>query len=133
MGGSVNAIKQKPLLTPELCQAITILTMATVDLVRYIENAVLENPMLEVVEDADVVEEAARAPEREDFTLDWCTLLAECGQIDSSFDHTWPSRKTRSSAAPNIAWPRRLPCRSTSTCNCISPGPDPGCGRSPST
>ena len=85
MGGS-PVIKQKPLVTPELRQTITILTMATADLVRYIENAVLENPMLEIIEDADTVEETSRAPEREEFTLDWCTLLAECGQIDCSFD-----------------------------------------------
>jgi RNA polymerase sigma-54 factor len=85
VGGSL-AIKQKPLVTPELRQTITILTMATADLVRYIENAVLENPMLEIIEDADTVEETSRAPEREEFTLDWCTLLAECGQIDCSFD-----------------------------------------------
>jgi RNA polymerase sigma-54 factor len=30
-----------------------------------------------------------RTPEQEDFTLDWCTLLAECGQIDCSFDRSW--------------------------------------------
>ncbi len=87
-GGSLNAIKQKPLVTPELRQTITILTMATADLIRYIENAVLENPMLEIIEDADTVEDVPRA-DREDFTLDWCTLLAECGQIDCSFDRTW--------------------------------------------
>lgn len=87
-GGSLNAIKQKPLVTPELRQTITILTMATADMIRYIENAVLENPMLEIIEDADTVEDVPRA-DREDFTLDWCTLLAECGQIDCSFDHTW--------------------------------------------
>jgi RNA polymerase sigma-54 factor len=84
-GGSLNAIKQKLLITPELRQTIAILTMATADLIRYIENAVLENPMLEIIEDADTVEDGPRA-EREQFTLEWCTMLAECGQIDGSFD-----------------------------------------------
>jgi len=88
-GGSLNAIKQKPLVTPELRQTITVLTMAAADLIHYIENAVLENPMLEIIEDADTTEDVLRAPERENFTLDWCTLLAECGQIDCSFDHSW--------------------------------------------
>lgn len=89
MDNSFHAGQQKPLVTPELRQAITILTMAAPDLIRYIENAVLENPMLEIDEEIDTVEETPCKPDREDFTLDWCTLLAECGQIDCSLDRSW--------------------------------------------
>jgi RNA polymerase sigma-54 factor len=88
MGKCFGAMQQRLLVTPELRQAITVLKMATSDLIRYIENAVLENPMLEITEDAEA-DDDTRLPEREDFTLDWCTLLAECGQIDCSFDHSW--------------------------------------------
>ncbi len=89
MGNSNYMAQQKQLITPELCQAITVLQLATADLVRYIENAVLENPMLEIAEDADAVVEIPSDPDREDFTLEWCTILAECGQIDCSLDRSW--------------------------------------------
>jgi len=89
MGNSNYAVQQKQLVTPELRQAITVLQLATADLIRYLENAVLENPMLEIAEDADAVVETSSDPDREDFTLEWCTLLAECGQIDCSLDRSW--------------------------------------------
>lgn len=84
----ITTQNQKPLITPELRQAIAILTMATPDLVRYIEKAILENPMLEIREDGDAGEEI-HEPEREDFTLDWCAYMAEGGLFDCSFDRSW--------------------------------------------
>ena len=42
---------QKLVMTPELRQAITILQLSTLELGQYIENQLLENPLLDVSDD----------------------------------------------------------------------------------
>ncbi|MCL4441833.1 MAG: RNA polymerase sigma-54 factor, partial [Firmicutes bacterium] len=41
---------QKLIMTPELRQAITVLQMSSLELTEYVEQQVLENPLLEVRE-----------------------------------------------------------------------------------
>ncbi|NPV91654.1 MAG: RNA polymerase factor sigma-54 [Firmicutes bacterium] len=70
---------QKLIMTPELRQAITILQLSAIELVDYIQQEVLENPLLEVKDDEGeageaVVEEKAEATsekEKETFDIDW--------------------------------------------------------------
>lgn len=42
---------QKLIMTPELRQAIMVLQLSSMDLAQYIEDALLENPLLEVSEE----------------------------------------------------------------------------------
>ncbi len=82
---------QKLLMTPELRQAITVLQLSAAELTQYIEDALLENPLLEVREEEG--EEVSRGcSAREDFTRDWCEYLAEYGQVVRSFDRAWVER-----------------------------------------
>lgn len=67
---------QKLIMTPELRQAITILQLSALELVDYIQQEVLENPLLEVkddeVETGEAAEEKAEASsEPESFDIDW--------------------------------------------------------------
>ncbi|KUK36824.1 MAG: polymerase sigma-54 factor [Clostridia bacterium] len=80
---------QKLIMTPELRQAITVLQLSAVDLAQYVENAMLENPLLEVTEDADAEGVASSEKFKDDFTREWCEYLSECGQVDRSFDRAW--------------------------------------------
>lgn len=84
---------QKILMTPELRQAIVVLQLSAADLTQYIENALQENPLLEVGEDSESKEEAVVASIREDFTQDWYEYLAEYGQVDRSFDRAWAEQE----------------------------------------
>lgn len=74
---------QKLIMTPELRQAIMVLQMSAIDLAQYVENAMLENPLLEVTEEEH---EEPPTSEEDDFAEEWCDYLAECGQIERSFD-----------------------------------------------
>ncbi len=65
---------QKLVMTPELRQAITILQLSTLELDQYIENQLLENPLLDVNEDIfknDDTAEAEKVEEKEDDNIDW--------------------------------------------------------------
>lgn len=91
LGYSLNLEQtQKLIMTPELRQAITVLQLSAAELVQYIENAMLENPLLEVPEEPDAEEN--EIPERtrnDDFTSDWCDYLSECGHFDRTLDRAW--------------------------------------------
>jgi len=61
---------QKLVMTPELRQAITILQFSTLELAEYLEQAVLENPVLELKDEPP--EEATEEKEvSEKFDVDW--------------------------------------------------------------
>ena len=69
---------QKLMMTPELRLAIKILQLSTVELVEYIEQELVENPILEVVEEtgegegqADAEEQPSSEREAEKFDIDW--------------------------------------------------------------
>jgi RNA polymerase sigma-54 factor len=69
---------QRPVLTPELRQAIAILQLATVDLVQYVDSEMLENPLLEQNDE----ESSDSRPEENDSRIDWITYLSESEQFD---------------------------------------------------
>ena len=64
---------QKLVMTPELRQAITILQLSTLELGQYIENQLLENPLLDVSDDIFKNDESApkEAEEKESDSIDW--------------------------------------------------------------
>lgn len=69
---------QKLIMTPELRQAITILQLSALDLSTYVEEQLLENPLLENLEDSmDVKGEAEppaqleEGPENDKWEVDW--------------------------------------------------------------
>jgi len=69
---------QRPVLTPELRQAIAILQLGTVDLAQYVDNEMLENPLLEQND-----EPVESSPEESDSRIDWITYLSESEHFDS--------------------------------------------------
>lgn len=85
---------QKLIMTPELRQAIMVLQLSSMDLAQYIENALLENPLLEVSED-EVEDKPPSDQKKDDFAQEWCDYLSECGQIDRSFDRAWAEQEEK--------------------------------------
>lgn len=71
---------QRPVLTPELRQAIAILQLGTADLAQYVENEMLENPLLERDDEAS----ADSSPEENGSRIDWITYLSE-----ADHDNPW--------------------------------------------
>ncbi|MBC7345763.1 MAG: RNA polymerase sigma-54 factor, partial [Clostridia bacterium] len=65
---------QKLVMTPELRQAIVILQLSALELDQYIQQAMMENPVLEMNEEIPELAEEATASADEDgpgFELDW--------------------------------------------------------------
>jgi RNA polymerase sigma-54 factor len=77
---------QRPVLTPELRQAIAILQLGTTELVQYVENEMLENPLLEQNDD----DPGESTLEEGDSQIDWITYLAENEQPDSHYAEQAP-------------------------------------------
>lgn len=79
MGYELNLEQtQKLIMTPELRQAITILQLSSMDLSTYIEQQLLENPLLELRDDEDRKEEEHTDQEKTvelegqlDYEMDW--------------------------------------------------------------
>lgn len=93
VGYSINLEQvQKLVMTPELRQAIMVLQLSAIDLSQYIENAMLENPLLEIPDETDG-EESEFPSQINDFTSEWCDYLSECGQFDRSMDRSWAERE----------------------------------------
>ncbi|HBI55313.1 MAG TPA: RNA polymerase sigma-54 factor, partial [Firmicutes bacterium] len=61
---------QKLIMTPQLQQAIKLLQLPALELSAYLEQQFLENPMLEMAEEAEG-EEAPESEEEMEFDLDW--------------------------------------------------------------
>jgi len=81
---------QKLALTPELRQAIAILQLGTTELAQYVENEVLENPLLETQE----IETSDGANSKEDSArIDWITYLAEDDQRDPAWRDQSPAEQ----------------------------------------
>lgn len=73
---------QKLIITPELRQAIAILQLSSQELMEFVEQELLENPVLELgeVDDAPVEEEVSNeeiSTETEKFDLDWQEYFAD--------------------------------------------------------
>ncbi|CCO07569.1 RNA polymerase factor sigma-54 [Desulforamulus hydrothermalis] len=80
---------QKLIMTPELRQAITVLQMSALELTEYVEQQVLENPLLELRDhDGERAEEAEAAREteppaadRKEFDPDWVEYFADSSDL----------------------------------------------------
>lgn len=76
---------QKLVMTPELRMAIKILQLSTVELGDYIDEQLIENPVLEVVEgsaDQDTGEtEKATEKENDKFDIDWELYFEDAGDL----------------------------------------------------
>jgi RNA polymerase sigma-54 factor len=84
---------QKLVMTPELRQAIAILQLGTTELAQYVDNEVLENPLLEVADDPGPGEDALGPGEDADqdgSRIDWITYLAESDSRDDSWNEQSP-------------------------------------------
>jgi RNA polymerase sigma-54 factor len=77
----------RQVLTPELRQAIAILQLGTVDLAQYVDNEILENPLLEQNDE----ESGDSGPEECDSRIDWITYLSESEQLDYRYTEQAPS------------------------------------------
>lgn len=66
---------QKLIMTPELRQAITILQLSALELTNYVQQELLENPVLEIREEGDrgetSLEEGKNSETEEHFDIDW--------------------------------------------------------------
>jgi RNA polymerase sigma-54 factor len=102
---------QKLIMTPELRQAIMVLQLSAMDLAQYVEHAMLENPLLEVTEE-EHEETPSSKEEKDDFAEEWCDYLAECGQIERSFEQA-AGYEEREHYSLSILLPRRPACRIT--------------------
>ncbi|KKM10529.1 DNA-directed RNA polymerase subunit sigma-24 [Clostridiales bacterium PH28_bin88] len=85
---------QKLIMTPELRQAIVILQLSTLELVQYLQQQLLENPVLELKEEADDKEAAESqdpVEETESFDVDWESYFhdgSDLGYIRSPREET---------------------------------------------
>jgi len=75
---------QKLIMTPELRVAIKILQLSTVELVQYIDQQLIENPVLEVVEgpvEHEAEEPVEKASEKENqVDIDWEQYFEDAGE-----------------------------------------------------
>jgi len=62
---------QKLLMTPQLQQAIKLLQLPVLELNLYLQQKILENPMLELNEEAEREEESLEQHEEEEFDFEW--------------------------------------------------------------
>ncbi len=79
---------QKLIMTPELRTAIKILQLSTAELTEYIEEQLVENPVLELIEEAGESEPDAhpdqdREKENEKFDPDWEQYFEDTGDLRS--------------------------------------------------
>lgn len=71
---------QRLVMTPELRQAITVLQLSALELSEYIEQELLENPLLEM-ENGTAAEDGAAAREEEPYDLDWQEYFADTSDL----------------------------------------------------
>lgn len=70
---------QKLIMTPELRQAINVLQLSTLELTNFIQEQLLENPLLETTEEAPENVEVEK--ENEEFDIDWQEYFADKSDI----------------------------------------------------
>ncbi|HHX51339.1 MAG TPA: RNA polymerase factor sigma-54 [Clostridia bacterium] len=83
---------QKLIITPELRQAITILQLSTQELMDYLEQELMENPVLEMKEEVEEkeVKETSLEEENEQFDVNWQEYFSDgsdLGYIRSPREH----------------------------------------------
>lgn len=67
---------QKLIMTPELRQAIKILQLSSLELAEYVNQAILENPLIEFKE-----EEPAQPQEKQETEIDWSEYMREMRDV----------------------------------------------------
>ncbi|MDI3481192.1 MAG: polymerase sigma-54 factor [Tepidanaerobacteraceae bacterium] len=81
--GLTLAQTQKLVMTPELRQAITILQLSAQELDEYVEQELLENPLLDLNEDISKNEDIIEKPGQPDSdTIDWEEYFQDCADLD---------------------------------------------------
>ena len=79
---------QKLIITPELRQAITILQLSTLELTNYLEQELMENPVLEIKEEAEEKEhketELSLEEENERFDVNWQEYFSDRSDLGES-------------------------------------------------
>ncbi|HHW92280.1 MAG TPA: RNA polymerase factor sigma-54 [Firmicutes bacterium] len=70
---------QRLIMTPELRQAITVLQLSALELSEYIEQELLENPLLEM--ENGTTDDGAAAGEEEPYDLDWQEYFADTSDL----------------------------------------------------
>lgn len=73
---------QKLVMTPELRQAIVILQLSSLELTNYIEQALLDNPLLEIKEEADGEAGELQGPAVEEEWLEYFADGSDLGYVD---------------------------------------------------
>jgi RNA polymerase sigma-54 factor len=74
---------QKLVMTPELRQAITILQLSSLELDEYIEQEILNNPLLEVSEDGPKPDETFdKLRQKDSDNIDWEEYFQDCSDLD---------------------------------------------------
>jgi len=73
---------QKLVMTPELRQAIVILQLSSLELANYIEQALLDNPLLEIKEEADGEPGEIEGPLVEEEWLEYFADGSDLGYVD---------------------------------------------------
>ena len=82
MGFGLNLEQtQKLIMTPELRQAITILQLSSLELEDYLQEQIVENPVLEMKEESREKEEEPEKAEEESFDVDWQDYFADKSDI----------------------------------------------------
>lgn len=69
--GLVQDQRMKLVMTPELRQAIQVLQLSTVDLIQYIQDQAIENPVLEIEDPARMAEADPVESASVDQLADW--------------------------------------------------------------
>lgn len=84
MGYSLTLTQtQKLVMTPELRQAIEILQLSTIELNQYIEQELLENPLLDVKDDIPKDEENMESENEPDDSIDWDEYFQDVGGVST--------------------------------------------------
>ncbi|SHK75922.1 RNA polymerase, sigma 54 subunit, RpoN/SigL [Desulforamulus aeronauticus DSM 10349] len=75
---------QKLIMTPELRQAITVLQLSSVELTEYVEQQVMENPLLEVKEHDPERQEDSPPPDKKEQDLEWIEYFQDRSDLGLS-------------------------------------------------
>ena len=99
----------KLLMTPQLQQAIKLLQLPVLELNLYLQQKILENPMLELNEEAEREEESLEQHEEEEFDFEWEQYLH---QGDEGYREKIPIRPASNSTAGHLDF-APAPCASS--------------------
>lgn len=113
--GMVQQQVQRLVMTPQLRQAIQLLQLPTVDLAQYVQNELLQNPVLEEGDSSrdssrdqddgqEQGQEQDQAPSAGDDQIDWERYFAGDGGADSGWASGWADRDADDDPVRRIIW-----------------------------